>query len=184
MVGSGTEVDKTVLVAVLSEDRSLTIRQRAPPLQLSAPETAEETVDLTIVVLEDAGVDGERAADGLILRYERAFGLVGHGHAEVEHAVVTLGREDEVVLAVLLDDVVVPHLLLGPLHLINVEDDAVIGSLVVLDVIPRKHVVVAHLEVTAVVVETLAGVPVVAGVDVQASVKHIGRGVGHIVIGE
>ena len=34
--------------------------------------------------------------------------------------------------------------------------------------------IVLHLEVTAIIVEALTGIPVVRGIDVQATVKHIG----------
>ena len=107
------------------------------PLQLSAPETTEVGVDLSVVVLEHAGVDGERAADGVLLGNERALRTVGNGYAEVEYAIVVLGREDEVVLAILFDDVIVPHLLLGPCHILHVEDDAVVGGFAVFNIIPR-----------------------------------------------
>ena len=99
----------------------------------------------------------------------------------MEHTVITLGREDEVVLAVLLNDIVIPHLLLGPLHVLHVENHTVVGSVIVLNIVPRQHVVVLHLEVATVIVETFAGIPVMTGVDIQASVEHIGRGVCHII---
>ena len=110
----------------------------------------------------------------MLLRYEGAFRTVGNGHAEVEDAVVVLGREDEVVFAVLLDDVVVPHLLLGPCHILHVEDNAMISSFTVLNIIERQYVVVLHLEVSAIVVESGTSLPVVAGIDVELTVKHIG----------
>ena len=91
MVGSSTEVDESVLVAILAEDGSLTVGQRTPPLELTAPETTEIAIDLAVVILEHAGVDGERAANGLGLRNERTFGLVGNSHTEVEHAVIAFG---------------------------------------------------------------------------------------------
>ena len=49
-----------------------------------------------------------------------------------------------------------------------------VSHFAILDVIPRQHVVVLHLEVATVVVEALAGIPVVRGIDIQATVKHIG----------
>ena len=158
--------------------------ERIPPLELTTPESAEIDVDFSVIVLEGAGVDRERTADGLLHRLERAFGLVGHGHAQTEHAVVALCREDEIVLAVFLHDIVVPHLFLCPGHVFHVENHAVVGGIVVLHVVPRQHVVVFHLEVSAVVVEAFAGIPVVAGVDIEAVVEHVGRWVGHIVTWE
>ena len=184
VIGSGAEVDETIVIAVLAGDRSQSARQRAPPLQLSAPESAEVAVDLSVVVLEHTGIDGERAANGMFLRNERTFGLVGNGYTEVEHAVVAFRGEDEIVLAVLLDDVVIPHLLLCPGHLVDIENHTMIGGLVVLDVVPRQHVVVAHLEMSAVVVETFAGIPVVAGIYIEPSVEHVGRRISHIIARE
>ena len=184
MVRGSAEVDESVVIAVLPGDGCKPLRERLSPLELSAPESAEVAVDATVVVFEDAGVDGERAAYGLVLWYERALRTVGHGHAEAEDAVVAFGGEDEIVLAVLLDDIIVPHLFLGPFHLVDVEDDTVVGRLVLLDIAERQDMVVAHLKVSAVVVEALAGVPVVAGVDIEAAVEHVGRGVGHIVVRE
>lgn len=49
-----------------------------------------------------------------------------------------------------------------------------ISDFTVLDVVPREHVIVLHLEMTAVIVETLSGIPVMRGIDVKTSVKHIG----------
>ena len=110
----------------------------------------------------------------MLLRNERTLRTVGNGYAEVEYAIVVLSREDEVVLAILFDDVIVPHLLFGPCHILHVEDDAVIGGFAVFNIIPRQHVVVLHLEVTAIIVESSTSLPVVAGIDEQFAVKHIG----------
>ena len=120
----------------------------------------------------------------MLLRDERAFWTVGDGHAEVELTVIVLGREDEIVLAVLLHDIAVPHLALHPGHLVLVEDDAVVGHGAVLKVIEGEHVVVAHLEVAAVVVEYVLTLAVVARINVELAVKHVGCGVSHIVTGE
>ena len=59
MVGSWTQVDETVLVAILTGDRGKTMIGAVPPLKLSAPESTEVAVYLTIVILEHAGVDRE-----------------------------------------------------------------------------------------------------------------------------
>ena len=120
----------------------------------------------------------------MLLGHEGAFRTVGNGHAEVEHAVIVLGREDEVVFAILLHHVTVPELLLSPGHLVLVEDDAMIGGGVGLHIVEGEHVVVTHLEVSAVVVEGSARLAVVRWVDVKTSVKHVGRRVGHVVLGE
>ena len=154
------------------------------PLKLAAPQTTIVAVDGAVVVLEHTRVDAIGAADGVLLWDERAFGLVGDGHAKMEFAVIVLRREDEIVLAVLLYDIAIPHLLLHPGHLVLVEDDAMIGDGTSLDVVERQHVVVAHLEVAAVVVEHVVALAVVGGIDVELAVKHFGRRVGHIIAGE
>ena len=65
-----------------------------------------------------------------------------------------------------------------------VEDNAMIGDGTCLDIVERQHVVVAHLEVSAVVVEHVVALAVVRGIDVELAVKHFGRRVGHIIAGE
>ena len=156
----------------------------AVPLQLTTPDATKIAVDLVVVVLEDAGVDAIGTNDGCGLRDEGTFGFVGHGHAKVEDTGVVLSGEDEIVLAVFLHHVIVPHLLLCPGHLIDIEDHAMVGDLTAHHVVHRQHVVVAHLEMATVVIETLAAVPVMAGIDIHAAVEHIGRGVGHIILRE
>ena len=76
--------------------------------------------------------------------------------------------------AVFLDTVVVPHLLLSPGHILHVENDTMIGDFTILNIIPRQYVVILHLEMSAIIVETLAGIPVVAGINEELAVKHIG----------
>ena len=151
------------------------------PLQLSTPEATEIHIDLTIVVLEHAGIDTHRTADGLCLRYERTFWLVGDGHTKVEHTVIVFGREDQIVLSVFLHDVIIPHLLLSPGHLFDIENDTMISNLTVLDIVQRKHMIVLHLEMSTVIVEGCASLPVMRRIDVEPAVKHIGRGVCHII---
>ena len=137
VVGSRAKVNETVVITVLAGDGLEAMIKRTSPLQLSAPESSEVAIDLTVVVLEHTGVNGERATDGKFLGDERAFGLVGHGYAQTEHAAVLFGREDEVVLAVFLDDVVVPHLFLGPGHIFHVEDDTMVGNFAIFNIVPR-----------------------------------------------
>ena len=105
---------------------------------------------------------------------ERTFGLVSNGNTEVEHAIIVLGREYQVVLAVFLYDIVIPHLFLSPCHILDIENHAMVGSLVVLHIIEREYVVVLHLEVTAIVVEGMTCLTVVGGVNIQFTVKHVG----------
>ena len=118
----------------------------------------------------------------MFLGDEWPFGTLAGGYAQVEDTVVVLSREYEVVAAVLLHHIVVPHLLLSPGHLVHIEDDTVIGDFGFEGITrKRKHVVVAHLEVSAVVVEGCSRLDVVRGVDVEAVAKHVDRRVGHIV---
>ena len=61
------------------------------------------------------------------------------------------------VLAVDLHDIVVPHLLLSPGHILDIEDLAAVRDVGFHRVaVDAQHVVVLHLEVTAVVVEGLS----------------------------
>ena len=57
---------------------------------------------------------------------------------------------------------------------VNLEDDAVIGDLALFQIVERQYVIVLHLEVAAVVVEGVSCLAVVAGIDVEFAVKHIG----------
>ena len=151
------------------------------PLQLATPQTAVVAVNLSVVVLECAGVDAHGTADGLRLGLEGAFRTVGHRHTEVETAVVVLGGEDEVVLAVFLHHIAVPQLFLRPGHILHVENHTMVGGFALLDVVEGEYMVVLHLEMATVVVETFAAVPVVRGINVQAAVEHLGSGVCHII---
>ena len=105
------------------------------PLQLSAPDAAEEGVHRSVVVLEQTRVDGIGAADGVGLRYERSLGSVGDGDAEAEHTIVVFSAVEQVVTAVFLHDVVVPQLLLSPWHVLHAQDDTVVGDVAVHDVV-------------------------------------------------
>ena len=57
-------------------------------------------------------------------------------------------------------------------------------SRAVFNIVERKDVIVLHLKVSAIIVETLACIPVVAGVDVQFIVKNVACRVGHIITWE
>ena len=159
-------------------------RSEGVPLQLSAPQATEVAIDLSVIVLEDTRVDTERTADGMGLWNEGAFGSVGYSHTEVEHTVGVFGGEDEVVFAILLHYIIVPHLTLGPRYLLYIEYHAVVCHFAILHVGQREYVVVFHLEMASVVIESLTAVTVVAGEDVKAVAKHIGRRVSHIVTRE
>ena len=145
------------------------------PLELTAPETAEVAIDLAVIVLEHAGVDRERTTDGVLLRNKRTLGPVGDGYTKMEYTVIVLSREDQVVLAVFLDDIIVPHQLLGPSDLIYIENLTIICHLAVFHVFHGNHVIVLHLEVTAIIIEGSTSLPVMRRIDEQFSVKNIGR---------
>lgn len=143
-------------------------------LQLSSPDATEVDVYLSIVVLKDAWVDGIGATDGVRLRMEGAFGLVGGGNAEVEDAVLVLGAEDHIVSSVLLHYVVVPELFSSPRNILNLQGKTVVVGNVLIGAVKRQDVVVFHLEVAAIIVEGFARVPVVGGIDIQFVVKDVG----------
>jgi hypothetical protein len=136
MVRRCAEVDKSVFIAILAIDRSQTIGQRMPPLELSTPETSEVTIYLSVVILKHTGIDRERTTNRLVHRLERTFGLVSHSNTQTEDTVKGFCREDQIVLTILLNTVIVPHLLLSPGHLLHIEDYTMISSLVVLYIIP------------------------------------------------
>ena len=92
----------------------------------------------------------------------------------MEHTVIVFCREDEEILAVLFNDVIVPHLLLCPGYILYVQNYSVVGSFTILHVVERQHVVVFHLEVASVIVEGMSCLSVVRGVDIQFAVKNIG----------
>ena len=175
-------VNETIVVAVLAVNRGIARCKRLPPLELSAPETAKIGVDGAVVVLEDAGIDGERATDGLRLRNEGSFGLVGNSHAKTEHAVVTLAGEYVVVFAVFLHYVAVPQLFFSPRHILHVEDYAMVVDLAGHRVaVNGESVVVLHLEVSAVVVLFGVSLPVVGRIDENLAVENMNGRVCHVV---
>ena len=102
----------------------------------------------------------------------------------MEHAIIILGREDEIVLAILLYYIVVPHLLLSPWHILYIENHTMIGYFTFHHIVHRENMIVFHLEVTAIIVEAFAAVPVMRWVNIQATVKHIGRWICHIILRE
>ena len=59
MVGSRTQVNETVVVTILAGDGLEAVVERAAPLQLSAPQSAEVAIYLAVVILEHTGVNGE-----------------------------------------------------------------------------------------------------------------------------
>ena len=148
---------------------------RLVPLELSTPETTEVAIDLSVVILEHTGIDRVGATHGVLLGDKRTLRSVCHSHTKVEHTIVVLGREDEEILAVLLDDIVVPHLLLSPGHLLHIEDLAVVSHLTVLHIFHGDHMVVFHLEVSAIIVEGSTSLPVMGRIDEEFAVKHISR---------
>ena len=63
------------------------------------------------------------------IRNERTFRLISYSHTKMEHTIIILGREDKIVLAILLHYIIVPHLLLSPWHILYIENHAMIGYL-------------------------------------------------------
>ena len=100
----------------------------------------------------------------------------------MKDAIVVLCREDEVVAPVLLHYVVVPHLLLCPGHLIDIEYHTIVGD-IGFEGIAREgqRMIVAHLEVSAIIIEGSPRFAVMRRVNIQAVIKHMDRRVGHII---
>ena len=109
----------------------------AVPLKLSAPKSAKIAINLSVIVFEYRWVDTERAADGLWFRHKRSFGTISHCHTKMEHAIIIFCREYQIVFAILLYPVVVPHLLLCPCHLLYIEHYAMVSSLIVFHIVER-----------------------------------------------
>ena len=59
-----------------------------------------------------------------------------------------------------------------------------IGDIAILDIVEREHMIILHLEMAAIIVECSACLPVVRRINVKPAVKHIGRGVCHIITRE
>ena len=150
-------------------------------LKLSAPDAPEAAIDGGVVVFEEAGVDAVGAADGVGLRDEGPFGAVADGDAEAEDVGIVFGAEDEVVASVMFYYVVIPELARCPGDVVEVEDASEVGGFATGGVVEAEAVVVAHVEVVAVVVLAYMGVDVVGRVDVYGVCKDVGRGVCHVV---
>ena len=58
-----------------------------------------------------------------------------------------------------------------------------VGHLAFHYIVEREHMIVFHLEMTAVVIKGSATVPVVRGVNVKPPVKHPCGRIGHVVVG-
>ena len=143
------------------------------PLQLAAPDTTKVGVNLAVIVLEDAGVNGVGTTDRVGQRLEWAFGSIGYSHAQAHATIIVLAAEHQVILAVQLHDIAVPQLFLTPGNVFHAKYLAMVGYLAVHYVIERQHVVVFHLEMSAVIVETLTAIPVVGRIDVETVTKYM-----------
>ena len=100
----------------------------------------------------------------------------------MKYAVIVFCREDKIVFTIFLHHIIIPHLFLSPGHILHIENDAAVGNFALCHILDGEHMVVFHLEVTTVVIETLAAVPVVRGIDIKAAIEHVGRRVGHIIL--
>lgn len=153
-------------------------------LQLAAPQAAKVQVGLPVAVDEGRGVDAEATADGVRVRHEWTLGRVGHGDANAEDGVLVARGEVEVVLSVLAGGVGGPELLGNPGDVLGLEHDAVVDYGVGgVQGRGAEDVVVSHVVLVAIVIELDAGVTVVRGVDVDAVVEDVGRGVGCVEVG-
>lgn len=156
-------------------------------LKLAAPQPAKVHVRLlfrVVVVDEHGRVDAEGTLDGLRVRGEGPLGLVGHGDADAEDALLVAGGEVEVVLAVARGGVGGPQLLGHPGYVLGAEGQAVVHDrLGRVDAAGGEDVVVGHVVLIAVVVELDVGLAVVRRVDVDPVVEDVGRRVGRVEVG-
>lgn len=157
-------------------------------LQLAAPEPAEVQVRVARVrVDEGRGVDAEAPRYRLGVGHERAGRGVADGDADAEHGRPVARREVQVVLAVLEGRIGRPELLRRPRHVLGAQHHAVVGHGVGgvggVQRRRREDVVVGHVVLVAVVVELDVRLAVVRGVDVDAPLEDVGRGVRRVEVG-
>src|SRR5690606_17060294 len=143
----GAQRRLVVLLQVARADRRIVPAAR-PVLQLATPDAAEVHVELPVGVLEYVRIHREAARDRLGLGLEWAHRRAAAGDAYAEYALFVLGREVQVIGAVLARRVGRPHLLAGPRHVGNVERDRPDRDRPA-DRIHRQHAVVAHRVLTA-----------------------------------
>ena len=103
----------------------------------------------------------------------------------MEYAIIVFRRENKIVLSILFYDIIIPHLFLSPGHVLHIEHYSMIGNRGRHGIaFNGKHMIVLHLEMSTVVIKALSAIPIVGGIDIEFTVKHVGRRVCHIILGE
>ena len=157
----------------------------AVTLELSAPDSAEVEIIVSVGVGEHADVNRVAAAYGVGLWYEGSFGTVGYGYSDAEDVVLVLEGKVEVVTSVFFGAVAVPELSSGPGYVGDVEGFAVVGDFACHGVaVDGEYVHVFHDVLVAVVVFDVFTFPVVGGVDVNLAVVYVYARIGHVVVRE
>ena len=148
-------------------------------LQLAAPDAAEIHIACAIIIGEDGGIDRIAALDRLRLRLERPHRILRRCNADAEHAFLVLGREVEIISAILTRGVGCPHLAIRPRHILDVQrhwPDRYRPA----DLVHRQHAIVAHLEMAAKIILGGWSVDIVAGVNIDFAIPDMGGRVGGI----
>lgn len=105
--------------SLVSDPRLVEVLLVLPGLELAAPDTAPDEIGLVVSVDIASGIDTVCAGDPALVGLERAAGLVGDSNSNSEDLILVLGREVEIIFAVLVSCIRSPHLLLGPGNVID-----------------------------------------------------------------
>lgn len=93
-----------------------------PGLELATPKTTKIYVVRAIIIGQDGRVNAISSLDVALLGLELAIGCVRLGYTNPEYAFLILGREEQVVLTVLLGRIRGPKLLACPWDIGEIKD--------------------------------------------------------------
>jgi hypothetical protein len=174
-------------------------------LKLSAPKATEINVNFTVsIITESTHIDAVTSGYRCRIRYERALRTLSDGCTPMEHIVAVLhGEVHDVTLNFLAEthtlrlllsiggdfnfillDITVPKLATCPWNILQAYHLAVVNNLTVHDVICGKDVIILHHVLVTVVVLNVLTLPVMRRIDVNPAVKHMYRGICHVICGE
>ena len=152
-------------------------------LQLSAPQTTEVHVVVTVSIIQNGGVHAVTSAHRVGLGNERTFGTVADGNTDTEDIILVFQGEIHIIFAVFLSYVAIPELTSCPRNIFGGEYQAMVYDFTFHGVIGREDVVVFHIEMVTVVIFGDTAFPVVGRVDVKTVVEHMHGRVCHIISG-
>ena len=152
-------------------------------LQLSAPQTTEVHIIVTVSIIQNGRVYTVTSAHRVGLGNERPFGTVADGNADTEDIVLVFQGEIHIILAVFLSYVAIPKLASCPGDIFGGEYQAMVYDFTFHGVIGREDVGVFHIEMVTVVIFGDTAFPVVGRVDVKTVVEYMHGRVCHIISG-